>query len=237
MLCEAPLSRLPRFSDSGLALSKRKRTPDETLSDQQIVSVALDQIRRHGADRLSMRQLAKALGVTPMTIYYYVGNKDALFARCADAVLARVPRPAPSGRDWQREIKDCALHGFRLLLEYPGLCGEIIKRPPTQQRIELASYGIAILVAAGFEPTAATQATVIAQTFVFGMIGLQAQIELEQRAARKKNRRGTAPNERLLSADLPALVDFGLDALLIGFGEKLLQPARPKTRAAATSRE
>lgn len=185
-----------------------------------------------------MRLLAKALGVTPMTIYYYVGNKDALFARCADAVLARVPRPAPSGHDWQREVKECALHGFRLLLEYPGLCGEIIKRPPTQQRIEFASYGIAILVAAGFEPGAAMRATVVIQTFVFGMIGLQAQFELEQRAAAKSAKRSkkrAPPNERLLNADLPALVDFGLDALLVGFGEKLLRPARTKTRAGAAS--
>lgn len=198
------------------------------------MTAALELIRRDGADSLSMRQLAKQLGVTPMTIYYYVGNKDALFERCADAVLARVPRPTPTGRDWHNEVKTCAMHGFRLLLEYPGLCAEIVKRPPSQQNAALASYGVAILVAAGFDAVAAGKATLVIQTFVFGMIGLQAQLERAQRNAHKARNKRRPNDDILLTFNVPALVDFGLEAMLIGLRDKLGRSSRTKPRSAGT---
>lgn len=215
-------STLPGAS---LTRPKHKRGEQQTLSDDQIVNAALDLIRRSGADRFSMRQLAKDLGVTPMAIYYYVSNKDALFERVADAVLARVPRPAPSGRNWREEMKACAIHGFRLLSEYPGLSGQIVKRPPTQQRLELAGYGISVLVAAGFDSKAALRATAICQAFMFGMIGMQAQLERAQRRGR-----GSTADAYFEVADVQRLAESGMDALLVGLGEQLSRT--PKTARA-----
>ena len=196
------------------------------MSDHQIVEVALELIRRDGADRFSMRQLAKELGVTPMAIYYYFPNKDALFEHVADAVLARVPRPLSTGRSWREDMKECALHGFRLLSEYPGLSAQIVKRPPTKQAIELGLYGIAVLEAAGFDCKAAARVTTICQTFMFGMIGLQAQVERGQRRKRK-----AGAEAGLEQVDVPGLAEFGLDALLLGLNEALVrtQAARGAT--------
>jgi AcrR family transcriptional regulator len=196
---------------------KRKRREHETLSDQRIVDAALALIRRAGADRFSMRSLAKELGVTPMAVYYYVGNKDSLFERVADAVLARVPRPQPSGHNWREELKATAVAGFKLLSEYPGLSAQIVKRPPTKQTEELAKYGIAVLMAAGFDPAVAARATVVCQTFMFGMIGLQAQLERAQKRKRK-----ASPSEAWLeTVDAQGLVEFGLDTLSSGLRESL----------------
>lgn len=182
---------------------------------------ALDVIRRDGADRFSMRQLAKELGVTPMAIYYYVGNKDALFERLGDAVLARVPRPAPTGVNWRDELKACATCGWQLLSEYPGLSAQIVKRPPTRQREELSRYGVSILVAAGFDEQSAQLAIVTTNAFMFGMIGLQAQIE---RRGRKKS---AAAEPKI---DVRYLVEYGLDTLMSGLNERL-----PRKRAASGS--
>jgi TetR/AcrR family tetracycline transcriptional repressor len=212
---------------------KRKRREQDSLSEQQIIDASLELIRRDGADRFSMRKLAKELGVTPMAVYYYVSNKDELFERVADAVLERVPRPEPSGTDWRGELKATALHGFRLLSQYPGLSGQIVKRPPTKQTEELAVYGISILAAAGVDQEAAALATTVCQTFMFGMIGLQAQAE----RAQKKKKRSSAGATYLEQIDVPALVEFGFDALLAGLEQQLSQAPRPKpTRATAPTR-
>jgi TetR/AcrR family tetracycline transcriptional repressor len=178
-------------------------------------------IRRAGADRFSMRSLAKQLGVTPMAVYYYVGNKDALFERVADAVLSQVPKPQPTGHNWRQELKATALAGFTLLSDYPGLSAQIVKRPPTLQTEALAKYGIAILIAAGFDPTVAARATVVCQTFMFGMIGLQAQLERAHKRKRKPNR----SDAWLGSLDPQGLVEFGLDALCRGLRESLPEHA------------
>jgi AcrR family transcriptional regulator len=206
------------------ALKTRKsgqRAP-EGLSDQQIVVAALDLIQREGADQLSMRQLAKELGVTPMAIYYYFGNKDALFERLADAVLARLPRPVPSGRKWQEELLASSVEGFRLLSQYPGLSAYIIKRPPGQQSEALAQYGTSILVAAGFERNASALAITALQAFMFGMIAVQAQLELRAQEAN--------PLEGLDPKNVKHLLEFGVDALLRGLESKL--PRKRRTAAA-----
>jgi AcrR family transcriptional regulator len=186
------------------------------------VSCALELIRRAGADRFSMRQLAKELGVTPMAIYYYVGNKDSLFERLGDAVFARVPRTAPTGVSWREELKACATCGWQLLSEYPGLSAQIVKRPPTRQREELSRYGVSILLAAGFDEHAAKLAIVTTNAFMFGMIGLQAQLE-------RRGRRKAATQEPAI--DVRYLVEYGLDMLMSGLSERL-----PRKRAAGAGR-
>jgi len=177
------------------------------------VDAALTFIRRNGADRFSMRALAKELGVTPMALYYYVGNKDELLERVADAILARVPRPTPTGDNWREQLRAASLHGFMLLCEYPGLSAQIVKRPPTKQTEELAEYGIAILVKAGFDPAVAARATIVCQTLMFGMIGMQAQLE---RAGKAKTKRKSSARGAQPPLDPRALVEFGLDALTNG---------------------
>ena len=171
-----------------------------------------------------MRSLAKELGVTPMAVYYYVGNKDALFERVADAVLARVPRPAPSGHNWREELKATAVAGFKLLSEYPGLSAQIVKRPPTAQSQELAKYGVSVLMAAGFDLAFASRATVVCQTFMFGMIGLQAQLE------KKRKRKATAADAWAEAIDPEVLIEFGMDALSSGLRESLGVAPAPQSK-------
>jgi AcrR family transcriptional regulator len=191
------------------------------LNDRQIVLAALALVRRHGAEKVSMRQLAKEFDVTPMALYHYFPNKESLFERLGDAVLARVPRPAPSGTRWREELIECAVCGWELLSEYPGLSGYIIQRPPTQQLEELTNYGVSVLAAAGFDVASALPAIVTCNAFMFGMIGMQAHSE---RGRRKGKKSGHA--HQLTHADVRSLVEWGLDAFMSGLSIKLSQRKR-----------
>jgi AcrR family transcriptional regulator len=217
---------------SHLNRPKRKRREQEALSDEQISSATLDLIRREGTDRFSMRMLAKELGVTPMAVYYYVPNKDALFERVTDAVLARIPRPEPSRAQWREQMKAAAVNGFRLLSEYSGMSAQIVKRPPSRQSDELARYGISILLAAGFDARVATKATLAVQAFMFGMIAIQAQFERTQRRKRRSR-----PEDLFFSKlDVNGLVEFGFDALLAGLDEVASRAPRPKPARTVSTR-
>lgn len=200
-----------------LKTAKRKHREQAQLSDEQIVATALELVRHEGAERLSMRKLARELGVTPMAIYYYVPNKDALFERLSDAVLARIPRPEPSGSAWRDELAAYVLRGWQLFLEYPGLSNQLVRRPPSAESDALSRYAVSILVAAGFERSTAALAITSYHAFIVGVIGLQAQ--LEQRPRRK--RRASESTSYLQQLDLRVLVDFGIDTLLTGLDEQL----------------
>ncbi|MET0389743.1 MAG: TetR family transcriptional regulator [Polyangiales bacterium] len=212
---------------------KKKLREPEPLSDQQIVEAALQLIRRDGADRLSMRKLAKELGVTPMAIYYYVPNKDALFERVSDAVMARIPKPTPTGVAWRQELSAYAVRGWQLLLEYPGLSSQLAKRPPSTQSEQLVQYGLSILHAAGFEPPTAALAITSYHAFMMGVIGMQAQLAHRN----PRGRRSTSPSTSYLrKLDFRELVDFGISAILGGLNERLHDKRRPAAAKKKTTR-
>ncbi len=52
---------------------------------ERIAAVTLEVMEREGADAVSMRRVAKAVGITPMAIYYYFPTREALL----QAVTAR----------------------------------------------------------------------------------------------------------------------------------------------------
>ena len=64
------------------------------LSRGQVVGAAVDLLRRYGLGDLSMRRLARELGVAPGALYWHVANKQELLVEVADVLLAEVPEPA-----------------------------------------------------------------------------------------------------------------------------------------------
>ena len=64
------------------------------LSREQVVATAVDLLRRYGLGDLSMRRLARELGVAPGALYWHVANKQELLVEVADVLLAEIPEPA-----------------------------------------------------------------------------------------------------------------------------------------------
>jgi AcrR family transcriptional regulator len=63
------------------------------LSKEQVVTTAADLLRRYGLGDLSMRRLARELGVAPGALYWHVANKQELLVEVADVLLAEIPEP------------------------------------------------------------------------------------------------------------------------------------------------
>lgn len=63
------------------------------LSREQVVGTALDILRRYGLADLSMRRLARELGVQPGALYWHVANKQELLVGVTDLLLAELPQP------------------------------------------------------------------------------------------------------------------------------------------------
>ena len=61
------------------------------LSRGQVVAAAVDLLRRYGLGDLTMRRLARELGVAPGAIYWHVANKQELLVEVADVLLSEIP--------------------------------------------------------------------------------------------------------------------------------------------------
>jgi AcrR family transcriptional regulator len=81
----------------------RPRAAPVPLSRAKIAAVAIGLADAHGLDGLSVRKIAKELGVGPMRLYDYVGNRAELLDLMVDAVYARI---ADAGRhaEWRATV-------------------------------------------------------------------------------------------------------------------------------------
>jgi AcrR family transcriptional regulator len=87
---------------------------DVRLTEERIHAAALALIDADGIEALSMRKLAAALDVNPMSLYHHVANKAALVDAVTRLAAARVHALAPVTGTWQEQLRHLA-YAFRSL--------------------------------------------------------------------------------------------------------------------------
>jgi AcrR family transcriptional regulator len=89
---------------------------------------ALKIVDRDGLNALSIRRVASELGVSPMSLYYYVPNKDAILDGIYDLVIAKADLPAGevSAGQWVRGAADAFR---RLAVQHPRAYSLLTSRP------------------------------------------------------------------------------------------------------------
>jgi TetR/AcrR family tetracycline transcriptional repressor len=129
------------------------------LTREQVVRAALDLLDDVGLGGLSMRGLAERLGVKAASLYWHLRDKDQLLDLLSEAILAEVPEPAPG--PW-RPALDAFAHGYRHVLLAHRDAARVVagfqSGPAALRRYERL---IATLLAAGFEPSDAADASVL----------------------------------------------------------------------------
>ncbi|MFD0319080.1 TetR/AcrR family transcriptional regulator [Streptomyces flavalbus] len=91
------------------------RTP---LSRQRVLAAAVALADEGGADALSMRKIAQALGVVPMALYKHVANKNELLDGMIDVLVGEIDPPTPDA-DWKTAVRRRVLSARRMLLRHP----------------------------------------------------------------------------------------------------------------------
>lgn len=134
------------------------RRPRGSLTHDEVVDAALDLIAADGVGALTMRRLADALGVNPMTVYLRFENKDALLGAVVARRLADVAPPRQDGSIEDRLVQ-WAL-GVRRQLA--GL-GDLLPALRPDQHLGTTMLagteaGLALFAEAGLEGAAAVDA-------------------------------------------------------------------------------
>ena len=75
----------------------------------------------HGIEALSMRRLAKDLGVEAMSLYNHVANKDDLLDGMTDLVLSEIDLPS-TGEDWKEALRQNAISAHDVLRRHRWAC-------------------------------------------------------------------------------------------------------------------
>ena len=98
------------------------------ITREMVLAAALQIIDADGADGLSMRGLARALGRDPMILYRHAPNKAALLDGVAETVLAQL-HVDPADPDWAAQLRTVARDYRRLALAHPNVVPLLVTRP------------------------------------------------------------------------------------------------------------
>lgn len=88
------------------------------LDLETVVDTAIVLADDHGLEAVSLRRIARRLGVTPMALYRYVESKDDLLDAMADRLYADVIASSAGG-DWWDSLAELARSTRRVLLAHP----------------------------------------------------------------------------------------------------------------------
>jgi AcrR family transcriptional regulator len=178
------------------------------LSREKVLAAALAIADAEGLDALSFRRLASDFDVTPMALYRYVDDKEALLDGIADLVLSDLPEP-PTG-DWREQLRATARSFRAVLVAHPAMVPIFQSRPllgPAGLRSANAVLGVFRL--AGFSPE---QAVLLYRQFVRFLLALitletEAGHELTSEQWREQARLARITFETLPAEEFPHLVE------------------------------
>jgi AcrR family transcriptional regulator len=100
------------------------------LSIDAVVAAATGLADAEGLDAATMRGVAAALKVSPMTLYTYIPSKAELLDLMLDAVYAGMTRADTSGQPWRRRLGAIADENMALFAAHPWAADISTVRPP-----------------------------------------------------------------------------------------------------------
>jgi AcrR family transcriptional regulator len=99
------------------------------LTQEGIVEAALRVADEEGFEAVSMRRVAKELGVGAMTLYTYVKSKEELIALMSDAMIGEVVIPGAVPDDWREALTEIARRTRATWLRHPWVLSAFGQRP------------------------------------------------------------------------------------------------------------
>ncbi|BCJ60297.1 TetR family transcriptional regulator [Micromonospora endophytica] len=159
-----------------------RRGPRPGRSLEDIVTAAIALADAEGLDAVTMRAVAQAVGVAPMTLYTYVPGKAELLDLMLDAVYAEMPRPDRSGEPWRVRVAALARDNRELFAAHPWAAEVATGRPPLGPGL-IAKYEYELRA---FDDTGLDDVTRdAALTYVLDFVRAAARSAAEARSARR----------------------------------------------------
>src|SRR5215475_11102385 len=170
------------------------------LDRARVVKAAIDLLDEVGLDGLTLRRLAKVLGVQAPALYWHFKSKQELLDQMiATIASSEAPiRPPERGEPWDTWLADQARVMHTALDSHrDGALLAAMTRPQQSQWADIEAR-IAVLVDAGMTPGEALDAMLAIRNYVSGFT-------LEQQADRERRVVAEAANDTIADgADLPS---------------------------------
>lgn len=146
-----------------------------SLTSAQLASAALDVIDRDGLAGLSMRAVAKELGMSTMALYRYVDDREELEGLVVELVHSAVDtEPPPPDTPWQERIETMALRLREAISAHPAVVPlTLAHRHRTPSGLRWSEAVLSVLTEAGIQGERRVVALRCLLGYVIGAIQLE----------------------------------------------------------------
>jgi AcrR family transcriptional regulator len=172
-----------------MARSRTSRARRKPLSRERVLGAAIGLADAEGIEALSMRKLARELGVEAMSLYNHVANKDAILDGIVEVVAAEAELPA-EGTEWKSAIRQSAIATRDMFVRHPWASGLWMSRQGGgTARLRRADWLLRRFREAGLSEELTFHAYHVVESHILGFTVQQLNFpyqgaELEERASR-----------------------------------------------------
>ncbi|HEV2109409.1 MAG TPA: TetR/AcrR family transcriptional regulator C-terminal domain-containing protein [Thermomicrobiales bacterium] len=215
--------------------SRQDATNKGTLTPRTVIEGALALSDAEGLQAVTIRRLARELGVTPMALYWHFGSKDELLDGVAASIFEEVDLSVDASASWREQLRALLGSMVGVLRAHSSAAILLSTRTVSSEgSLRATEVMLDIIRRGGFSPTEATQIARHALHTVTNLVGGEPGVVVREESgkltdARQRARRflESLPPERyprLVEAAAPlsegvdpdAYFAFGLDLLLAG---------------------
>ncbi|MDT0326996.1 TetR/AcrR family transcriptional regulator [Nocardiopsis lambiniae] len=163
---------------SETAQGRGSRRP-EALDRDRVLASAVALADTDGLGAVTMRSLAQALGVKPMSLYHYVRGKEDLLDGMVDLVFGQIDLPEVD-KPWRTEIRRRAVSARTVLARHPWALALMDTRTtPGPGTLRHHDSVVGVLMNNGFSPAMTERAYVIIDAYVYGFVLQEASLPFD----------------------------------------------------------
>ncbi|MGA8211336.1 MAG: TetR/AcrR family transcriptional regulator C-terminal domain-containing protein [Nocardioidaceae bacterium] len=182
------------------------------LNRERTLSVALAVADAEGIEAVTMRRLARELGVEAASLYHHVRGKEEILDGLVEAVASKIELPKGFA-SWRQSISQRAHHTRATLRNHPWAVSLMASRTsPGPATLRLLETGIQYFREGGFSIVLAAQAISTVDSYVHGFV-LQ-EVNLPFRDESELAVMTGAIMERFPASEFPYLFELTLEHVL-----------------------
>ncbi|MPZ84236.1 MAG: TetR family transcriptional regulator [Actinophytocola sp.] len=176
-----------------------------SLTPTAVAAATVAVIDRDGLDALTMRTVAKELGMATMSLYRYVSDRAELEALVVDHVLAGIDLSPPTGADWRARVTVLIERMRDAVRAHSGMVPLMVRhRHSSPASLHWIEATLTVLTDAGFR---GVDRAIAQRTVVGFLIGA-----LQSEYYGPLSGTGTATMARLSAEEFPTLTETAADA-------------------------
>lgn len=214
----------------------------EPVTRERAVRAAMVLADAGGIESLSMRKLARELGVEAMSLYYHVKSKDDVLDGMVDGVFGEIPLP-PLGAEWKSAMRDHSEAVRSVLTRHPWAIALVDTRTsPGAATLGHLDGVIAFLLQSGFSMAMAAHAMSLLDSYVHGFALQETSLPLSESGDISAATEDIIRQQHLMSEAFPHLAAMAEELILkpgyaygneFGFGVGLILQGLEAALAAA----